>query len=176
MQPRRDNNTTHQEIHLLLGEMLAMIDCVSQREIQQFALEAMTRLTDSPLGYICAIDSQSGTICLENIVPDNQSAILAGSTRVEEFSGPGPWHDCQAKNTPQLCRTTDLNVPSLGLISEGLAVPVRRHDEVVAVIGVGNRPAPYLDREREVLRELATALGRVVVRKHLHDSMPDDVK
>ena len=176
MQPKHNNEALWQESHLVVQQLLAMIDYSPGLEIQQFALESMVRLTASTVGFIYAIDSQAKTARLENMIKSGQESRFIPWSPTENLADGGLWSPCLTTALPPLCPVADILDPVLGNLHSGLVVPVHNSGELVAVIGVANGAVPYQKPDSEVLLEMASALGRVVVRKKLHDSMPDDIK
>ncbi len=183
MQPMRDINSLRKQADRCLQELLGMIDQSTAREIQQHALTDMVRLTGSTQGYLYTLNLTTGTIRCENIASTDpaSSLILAdGATTEVSVVQDGCWSACLATGQAVIHNTPPDCIPplagDLGPLRRDITVPIRERQKTVAVIDVANRPTPYQAAEAELLQEMADGLWRVIVRKRLHDSMPDDVK
>jgi len=180
MQPERNFDSLRRDVNLVLQQLLTMIDQYPARKIRQSALAAMVRLTGSSVGFIYTIDSKAGTTHIENIVHGGQTSSPIPDVPSEKLTDPGIWNPCLSRGEPALRNQPGPVTPPLtdliGALTCDLTAPIHNGRETVAVIGVGNSPSPYQLDDSKLLWELASGLGRVLVRKHLHDSMADDMK
>ena len=176
----RDTNAIHQEAQMVLQRLLGMIDSSFMHEIQLHALNEMIRLTESQAGFLSLVDPDAQLIRLRLMSAAGQPPQPVFNSEGADLNQEGYWTTCLASGQPVIRNQTPHSpLPSdsrFGLTKRDLTLPVLEDGKTVAIIGVGNRVSEYEPFDAELMQVMASGLWRVVIRKRLHDAMPDDIK
>lgn len=163
---------------MVIQHLLKMIDQEDLAAIQQYALAEMVRLTGSAAGFHATLSSDEMNASVDHVLPPLPTALAQPHTKAVVLVPTSMWYECVARreavvrNRPASEPLPGAD-PAQGLSNCDLTVPVCEGGRVVAVIGVANRETGYGLPEAELLHELALGLGRVLVRKRLHDSLQE---
>lgn len=135
----------------------------SKYELQQYLLEELERLTGSSIGFFHSVNPDQKTLELQ-CWSTSMKAIVGGPVPSGKHFGigmAGIWHDCMEQRKAVI-HNDYLNHPHLKRMPDGheavvrqLAVPVIRNEKVVAIVGIGNKPAQYDSRDVEITTSLA---------------------
>lgn len=151
----------------------------SLEEVLQKTLDEIGTLLDSPVGFYHFVDGDQKTLSLQ-----------AWSTRtVKEFckaegkgmhyaiDQAGVWVDCvhqkQAvihNDYPSLSHRKGLPEGHAPVIRE-LVVPIMRGGKVVAILGIGNKPVDYTDKDAEIVSYLADVAWEISVHKRADEAL-----
>jgi GAF domain-containing protein len=155
-----------------------MIDQTSLAAIRQRALDEMVRLTGSTVGFHATVSPDDLSITLDHVSTSGPTALAQPHLAVESLAQASCWRECVGRREPVIHNrlpgeSAPGAAPGRGAPDRDLTVPVFAGDRVVAVIGVANRATDYGPPQAVLLSGLALGLGRVLVRKRLHDSLQD---
>jgi PAS domain S-box-containing protein len=145
----------------------------SPRELLQKSLDEVESLTGSQVGFHCLVDAEQRRLSLQ-----------AWSTGTAGRFATAPWEDrhydvraiagladCIAQRSP-IIHTDFAGVPRSDLLPEGCApvvrellVPTLRHDNVVAILGVGNKASAYTADDVSTAAYLADVVWELLERK-----------
>jgi PAS domain S-box-containing protein len=139
-----------------IQSLLALSDLQSstEKELIEFALEEVVRLTQSQVGYFHFYDEDTRIIHLfawcRKVL--DQCAV-SESDSLYPLEKAGVWADCIRTRRPVVHNDYG-NLPDKKGVPEGhfpitrhMSVPVMDGDRMVAVSGVGNKEAPYDDND-----------------------------
>jgi PAS domain S-box-containing protein len=153
-------------------------------ELLRKTLDEVGELTDSPIGFYHFVEEDQKTLTLQ-----------AWSTRtIEEFcqaegeglhypiNQAGVWADAVRQRHP-LIHNDYSSLPDRKGMPEGhatvareLVVPIQRDDLVVAVLGVGNKPQEYTDKDLEIVSYLADVTWELTERKQAEQEREELIK
>jgi PAS domain S-box-containing protein len=146
---------------------------VGRQDLLDFALEQVQALTASPFGYIYAYDDTRRQFTLHS-----WSAGIMEQCKVQRkqtiynLDATGIWGDAVRLREPVLVNDFTAPDPRRKGLPEGhvplarfLTLPVIRAGRVVAVIGVGNKQAPYDDEDVTQLKIFTDGLWSVLERQ-----------
>lgn len=137
----------------------------SIKEIMRFTLDKICEITHSPIGFFHYFDEDKD----ENILQawSTRTAQEFCEVTIEEdgehypTEKAGVWADCLRdrkgiihNDYPSMANKKGLPEGHAEVLRE-LAVPVFREEKIVAVLGIGNRPTPYLQEDLEKVTFLA---------------------
>ncbi|PKN08777.1 MAG: hypothetical protein CVU73_05940 [Deltaproteobacteria bacterium HGW-Deltaproteobacteria-8] len=144
-----------------------------RQDLLDFALEQILALTASPLGYIFTYDDVR-----RQFTPNAWSAgiveqcAVQDRPRVYDLDATGLWGDAVRLREPILINDYAAPDPRKRGCPEGhvpltrfLTLPVIRAGRVVAVVGVGNKQAPYDNEDVTQLRLFTNSLWSVLERQ-----------
>jgi PAS domain S-box-containing protein len=151
----------------------------SLEELLQKTLDEIGVLTNSPIGFYHFVESDQKTLSLQ-----------AWSTRtVKEFCSAkgkgmhygidqaGVWADCVYERKPVI-HNDYLSLPHRKGLPEGhaavireLVVPIMREDHVVAILGIGNKPTDYTEKEVELVSFIADVAWEITKRKRAEEAL-----
>ncbi|ROL62004.1 PAS domain S-box protein [Bacteroidetes/Chlorobi group bacterium ChocPot_Mid] len=156
----------------------------SLHDIFQYTLDEIGKLVNSPIGFY------------HLILPDQETLWLqAWSTRTEQefckaegkglhykVSEAGVWVDCIHQRKPVIHNDYE-SLPHKKGLPEGHApvirevvVPIMRNDKIVAVMGVGNKPSLYSQKDMETVNFLADVLWEVAEKKIAEEKLIENEK
>lgn len=151
-------------------------------ELLQESLDRVCALTDSPIGFYHFVEADQTTLSLQ-----------AWSTRtLQEFCRAegkglhyaldlaGVWADCVRRREPIIHNDFAAVSNQRGMpdghakVTRELVVPIFRQEQVVAILGVGNKPAAYKQQDLEVVTYLADVAWEITQRKRIEESLQQE--
>ncbi len=149
------------------------------QEVMQKALDEIETLTSSLIGFYHGVEAEQGTLTL-----------LAWSTRTKDvfckaegegmhypIEQAGVWVDCVTQKRPvihndyaSLPHRKGLPAGHAEVIRE-LVVPTMRDGQVVAILGVGNKPEDYDEQDVELVSYIADVVWTIVVQKRANEKI-----
>ena len=163
------------EIQLTLNQMSE----ASLREITDFAMEASVKITESEIGYLAftsddesklIMHSWSETAMKECSIPNYSHEFIVAET--------GLWGEAIRQRKPII--TNDYSRPNEYIkgypgghtkLIRHMNVPIFDGEKIVALIGVGNKPAPYTESDVQQLTLLMNSLWRMIQRKTAEEAL-----
>ena len=135
----------------------------SIKDIMRFTVDRICEITHSPIGFFHYFKEDENTIILQAWSTQTREEFC--EVTVEDLHYPadqaGVWADCLRarkgiihNHYPALTNKKGLPEGHTEILRE-LAVPVFRDEKIVAVLGIGNRPRPYLNEDLEKVTFLA---------------------
>jgi len=155
-------------------------------ELFQKTLDEAEALTGSQIGFAHFLEADQKTLQLQmwstNTLKNMCTAEGKGSHYPVDQAG--VWADCVATRLP-LVHNDYPNLPAShrkGLpegyapIQREIVVPVLRNDLIVMIVGVGNKPVDYDDKDVEVISQLANMAWDIVQRKQVEELLKESEK
>ncbi len=141
-------------------------------ELLHHAAEQAARLTQSRTAFFHIVQKCQNTALMQ--VLSGTSPVCEISDRLKQCSGTCI-DDCLRQKCPVIrndhsCRCKLTAVREDGVTRE-MVVPVSRDDEVAAVLGVGNKPEDYGQRDVEVVSQLADLTWDLVLGKQAEENL-----
>ncbi len=144
----------------------------STKELLQRFLDETEALTDSRIGFYHFVEEDQVTLSLQTWSTNTQKFCTApGAGTHYPIRQAGVWVDCVRQGKP-VVHNDYASLPHRKGCPEGhvpllreLVVPVIRSGKLVAILGVGNKPSDYSERDVHVVGELAELAWETVVRK-----------
>lgn len=160
----------------IISLRLSLMDFAAKHtleELLQKTLDEVGRISDSPIGFYHFVNEDQKTLSLQ-----------AWSTRtLQEFckadgkgmhyplDQAGIWADCARTKKAVIHNDYQTHTHRKGLpeghaqVIRELVIPVIRGDKVKAILGVGNKPKPYNDKDMEMVSYLADVCWHIVEQK-----------
>lgn len=139
-------------------------------ELLTRSLDEVGAFVESPIGFYHFIDSDRETISLQQWSTRTLKEFCRVESRESHYSikKAGVWADCIREKRPVI-HNDYASLPDRKGLPEGhvavlreLVVPVIRDDRIVAMLGVGNKPSEYTERDVEVVSYLADLTWEIV--------------
>lgn len=151
----------------------------STHELLQTFLDEAEQLTESTIGFFHFVEPDQETLSLQAWSTNTLAHMCTaeGAGQHYPISQAGVWVDCVREGKPVIHNDYASLQHKKGL-PEGhapmvrqLVVPVFRSSQVVAILGVGNKPANYGDYDRDMIVELADIAWDTVVRMRAEEAL-----
>jgi PAS domain S-box-containing protein len=155
-----------------------LADSLRLVEFIQVTLDEVEALTDSQIGFFHLLAPGQATVAIRAWSTHTLSCLckVAGEARDCPDIHAGIWGECIRRQQPVIHnRSGELphrpNLPPGHVpVTRELVVPLVRGDEVVAVLGVGNKPSDYHQRDVEVVTTLADLVWDITERKQAEEA------
>ncbi|MES9886896.1 MAG: GAF domain-containing protein, partial [Candidatus Sedimenticola sp. 6PFRAG1] len=156
---------------------LAIHPAETEREIAEYAIEEIVRLTHSEGAYLHFFHPDSSEIELYIWSQD----VLKICTAVEDKHYPlemaGIWADCLRQRKPVIHNDYQAAPDKKGLpeghfpVKRHMSVPIMEGDEVVGIAGVGNKEAPYDEQDAQLLSLYMNSMWRMIKGKRIQSEL-----
>ncbi len=175
------DQTEERAVQRLAAARLELIEYSAVHTLKEFlnkALDVAGALLDSPLGFYHFIESDQETIALQqwSTLPVKEFCRTDEKTLHYSIDQTGVWADCLRQKKPVI--HNDYESPenkrgtdnSHARIVRELIVPVMRKGKVVAVMGLGNKPADYTQKDVDTIAFIADSTWEIVERKRAEEA------
>jgi two-component system, cell cycle sensor histidine kinase and response regulator CckA len=151
----------------------------SLEELIQKTMDEVCASTNSPIGFYFFVESDQTTISLQawstRTLKEFCKAAWKGAHYPIEKAG--VWADCVRERRPVIHNDYPA-LPHRKGMPEGhaevireLSVPIMRSGRVVAILGIGNKPANYTENDVEIVSYLADVAWEITERKRAEDAL-----
>ncbi len=151
----------------------------SSKELMQMALDEIESLTGSQIGFYHLFHADEETITLQTWSTNTLQNVCSaeGEGRHYPLSQAGVWVDCVHQRRPVIHNdyaalphrqgTPPGHVP----VIRELVLPIIRGGQIVAVLGVGNKPTDYDEQDVEIATLLGEFSWEIVNRKRAEEAL-----
>ncbi len=145
----------------------------------QLALDEIERRTGSTIGFYHFMDADQETLTLQAWSTNTVRHMCTAEGQGQHYpvSKAGVWVDCVRERRPVIHNDYAALAHKRGLpaghapILRQLVVPILRGDQIVAIIGVGNKPTGYDQADVELATLLGDFSWEVVERKRAEEAL-----
>ncbi|MBN2403535.1 MAG: PAS domain S-box protein [Spirochaetes bacterium] len=149
-------------------------------EIMQLGLDKCESLTESSIGYFHFVNADQETITLKTW-SNNTKTLCKISEKASHYpiSEAGVWADCIREKKPVIHNDYSAILAKKGLphghvpVTRDLAVPVFSKNNIAAVVGVGNKPEDYNERDIYLLSVIAENTWSAIARKRALEALEE---
>lgn len=139
----------------------------------QKALDEIGELVDSPIGFYHFVGEDQQTLFLQQWSTRTLLEFCRAEGKGAHYpiQQAGVWADCARLRKPIIHNNYASLDNKQGMpdghaqVIRELVVPIIRHDRLVAILGVGNKPADYVQEDAGVISFLADVTWTIVERK-----------
>ena len=169
-QKRTEEELRMSEERLRLLLAIRSMDEKSLKEVADAVLEAATKLTDSPIGYLALLDEGEKVLTMHAWSSQAMdSCAVPEPTRIFPLESTGLWGEAVRQRKPIITNDYAASNSLKRGLPEG-HIPLTRHmnvplfdgERIVALLGVGNKKRDYLDID---IIHLELLLGEMMVVK-----------
>ncbi len=145
----------------------------------QTALDEAEKVTGSSIGYFHLVNEDEGTLTLQAWSTNTLQNMCQAEGQGQHYpiAQAGVWVDCLRARAPVI-HNDYASLPGKKGLPDGhvpivrdLGVPVLRSGRVVAIMGVGNKPAEYTQDDATVLEALASPVMDLVAKKQAEEAL-----
>ncbi|MBU1566718.1 MAG: GAF domain-containing sensor histidine kinase [Proteobacteria bacterium] len=148
-------------------------------ELLSQALDEVGILLDSPIGFYHFVDSDQKSLSLQQWSTRTLKEFCRAEGKGTHYSidQAGVWVDCLPQKKAVIHNDYS-SLPHKKGMPEGhakvvreLVAPVIRKDKAVAILGVGNKPTDYTQRDVEIVSYLADVTWEIIQQKRADDAL-----
>jgi PAS domain S-box-containing protein len=173
---------TEERLNQRLTEMrLSLIEHAASHTLSELltrALDEVGTFVESPIGFYHFVEPDQRTLSLQQWSSRTREEFrqATGQGLHTPFDEAGVWVDCVYEQSPVI-HNDYASLPYRKGMPEGhaelvreLVVPVMREGQVVAILGVGNKPTEYTGKDVEVVSYLADVTWEIVRQKRAQEA------
>ncbi|MFP4445748.1 MAG: PAS domain S-box protein, partial [Desulfosudaceae bacterium] len=165
----------------------SLVDYAAEHSLEEVltrALDEISTLMDSPIGFYHFVAADQKTLYLQQWSTRTRAEFCRAQGRGLHYSVDlaGVWVDCVHQKKPVIHNDYAGLSHKKGLpaghvpVTRELVVPVTRQGEVLAVLGVGNKPEPYTARDADLAAALADITWGIVSQKRTEAALRERIK
>ncbi len=155
---------------------IVLLEYAATNPLEEFltkALDEISALVKSPIGFYHFVEADKKTISLQQWSTRTKTEFCRAESKGMHYpvEQAGVWADCARQKKPiihnnywSLQNKKGLPEGHAEIIRE-LVVPVLRKNEVVAILGVGNKTDNYTENDVEIILYLSDVIWEIVERK-----------
>ncbi|MBM0103957.1 PAS domain S-box protein [Steroidobacter sp. S1-65] len=153
-----------------LVDLFKQADTFDESAIVRRVIEQAMEITRSPLGYLYFVDPVQKTITLAAWRDGSRPQVVMADSEPQPLGRAALFTDCVRSKHVMSSNDMTRKPQNDGLpdLTRYLAVPMLSGDEVVAVLGVGNRETSYNEDDQRTVAGLADGVWRVLHTKRAH--------
>jgi signal transduction histidine kinase len=167
------------DIHLSRIHLMQYADAHTLDELLVEALDEVERLTDSAIGFYHFFDAGSSCIILKAWSTNTVNLFCGMDAKGGHYCADqaGVWTDCLRTGAATIHNDYNSLPHRRGLPPEHapvvrtLVVPVKRNGQIVAILGVGNKPAHYTDADVHTVSLFADLTWDVAEQKQMQSKL-----
>ncbi len=155
----------------------------SLEELMQKALDEIGQITSSPIGFYYFVEADQKTLSLLAWSTRTQQEFCKAGGRGLHYSldQAGVWVDCVHQRNPVIhndyaalpASRRKGQPPGHAEIRRELVVPTLRAGRIVSILGVGNKPFDYDEKDVELVAYVADVIWSIVERKQAEAQLQD---
>ena len=170
------------QLRLSLMEYAATHD---MHDLLRQTLDEVCRISNSPVGFYHFVEADQQTLSLQvwSTRTLNEFCTAAGHGQHYPLKDAGVWADCIRNRQPVIHNDYPSLANRKGLpeghapVIRELVAPILRDNRVVAVLGVGNKPLDYNNRDIELISYLADVAWEITYRKQIeHEQQKQGIR
>ncbi|MEI6107299.1 MAG: GAF domain-containing protein, partial [Opitutae bacterium] len=148
-------------------------------ELLEETLNEAEKLSGSVIGFYHFVEADQATLTLQNWSTRTKAEFCRAAGKGSHYSidQAGVWADCVRQRKPVI-HNDYAALPNRKGLPEGhamvireLVVPVMQGEQVMAILGVGNKPGNYTAVDVTVISELAGLAWQIAVRKRAEEEV-----
>jgi PAS domain S-box-containing protein len=148
-------------------------------ELLEETLNEAEKLTGSVIGFYHFVDDDQRSLTLQNWSTRTKAEFCKAEGKGLHYpiAEAGVWVDCVYQRTAVI-HNDYASLPHRKGMPEGhaavireLVVPVSRGDKIKAILGVGNKPSDYIEKDVETISLLADLAWEIAERKRAQDAL-----
>jgi PAS domain S-box-containing protein len=179
------DQTEDRRVRQLLQARLTLLEYATTHSLDDVltrALDLAGDLVDSPIGFYHMVDADQRTLFLQQWSSRTLREFCRTEGRGLHYSldQAGVWADALRERRPVI-HNDYASLPGKKGMPEGhaevvreLVVPITREGRVAAILGVGNKPEDYTEKDVEAVSYLADVTWEIIVQKRTEAVLRDE--
>ncbi len=163
----------YEQVNAFRLRILQMAESHSIEELQTETLDEAEKITDSTIGFVFFVAEDQNTLQLQTVSTNTLQNMCKAEGKGQHYplDKAGVWADAVREKKPIIHNDYPSLLQRKGLpeghaeIKRELVIPVNRDGKIVAIMGVGNKPVEYGDKDIEWLENLANHVWDIVAKK-----------
>ena len=151
----------------------------SLEDILQKTLDEIGALVNSPIGFYHFVEEDQKTLSLQawSTRTVKEFCKAEGKGMHYEINQAGVWVDCVREKRTVIHNNYNLLPHRKGLpeghaaVVRELVVPIMRDGNIVAILGVGNKPVDYTEKDVEIVSYLADVAWEITKHKQAEEAL-----
>ncbi|SPF41654.1 putative PAS/PAC sensor signal transduction histidine kinase [Syntrophobacter sp. SbD1] len=151
-------------------------------ELLQEILDEICALLDSPIGFFHFVESDQKTLSLQAWSTRTIAEFCTAEGKGAHYplEKAGVWVDCVREKRPVIHNDYPALPHRKGLpeghppVIRELSIPIMRSGQVVAVLGIGNKPEDYTQEDIEAASYLADIAWEITQRKRVEEELREN--
>ncbi|MFA6597463.1 MAG: PAS domain S-box protein [Ignavibacteriaceae bacterium] len=168
--------STERDTQKLLDTRLRLFEYFSSHSLEELltkTLDEVEKFTKSSIGFYHFVDSDKNTLSLQawSTRTTKEFCKTEGKGLHYNINEAGVWVDCVHLRKPIIHNDYESLKNKKGMpeghshLVRELVVPIFRNNNVVAILGVGNKPTDYTEKDVEIATYLADVVWEIVEKK-----------
>jgi PAS domain S-box-containing protein len=158
-------------------ELIQYAETHSLRELLQKTLDEVEALTGSLVGFYHFVETDQKTLALQAWSTRTQRDFCRAEGQGMHYSidEAGVWVDC-VRQHHAVIHNDYASLPHRKGLPNGhaeivreLVAPIMRNDQIVAILGVGNKPQPYTQNDIDIVTYVADIAWEITERKRAEE-------
>jgi PAS domain S-box-containing protein len=181
------DNTAHQPVEKMTDIRIDLIEYSATHTLDELitrALDKIGELVDSAIGFFHFVEADQKTLSLQQWSTRtlNEFCRAEGKGLHYPIEQAGVWADCARRKKPMIHNDYASLEQKRGMpeghaeVVRELVVPVMRAGKVVAILGVGNKPVDYTEKDLEIVSYLSDVTWEIFQRKRTEEALIDSEK
>jgi diguanylate cyclase (GGDEF)-like protein/PAS domain S-box-containing protein len=176
---RAENAQFSEERRLRSLLRISEVECASVPELLNVTLAEVVALSDSVFGYIYAYDETSGVFTLHSwSLEATEASQISDPQWTYELARSGIWDEVESQRKPIV--VNDLGAVAgadvdgadgVAPVARFMTIPVFSRDQIVAVVGVANKPEPYTETDVNQLTQIMDVVWKIAERQQDEDRL-----
>ena len=174
--------TARKQIEEVLRLRLRLLEFAATRsldDLMQKALDEISAITNSPIGFYHFVDEDQKMLSLQAWSTRTLQEFCQAEDKGRHYSldEAGVWTDCVQQRKPVIHNNYAALPHRKGLppghaeVRRELVVPTMRDGRIVSILGVGNKPSDYDEKDIEFVAYVADVIWEIVVRKQAEEAL-----
>jgi diguanylate cyclase (GGDEF)-like protein/PAS domain S-box-containing protein len=168
-----------EEIFQMRIRLLEFAAAHSLEELMQRALDEIGQITNSPIGFYHFVEADQKTLSLQAWSTRTEKEFCKAEGKGMHYSidQAGVWADCVRQRKPVI-HNDYAALPHRKGLPDGhaeaireLVVPILRQGRVVSILGVGNKPTDYDDKDVDLVAYIADVVWEIIQRKRAEEKL-----
>jgi len=183
----KQDDTTGQPSGKLTDIRIDLIEYAAMHTLDELLTRALDKIgeqADSGIGFFHFVEADQKTLALQQWSTRTVNEFCRAEGKGQHYSleQAGVWADGARRKIPVIHNDYNALTQKQGLpeghaeVVRELVVPIIRAGKVVAILGVGNKPADYTDKDVEIVSYLADVAWEIVQRKRAEEALIDSEK
>lgn len=173
---KRDKDIISAKLHLSNFSLNHSLD-----ELLEETLNEAEKLTDSLIGFYHFVDDDQQYLSLQNWSTRTKDIFCKAEGKGSHYpiDEAGVWVDCIKTGKPVIHNNYEALTHKKGLpyghaeVIRELVVPVSRNGKIKSILGVGNKPIDYNEKDVETVSLLAELVWEITERKRMDEELKE---